>query len=139
MDEGHLGSLGELNALGGIQHALDITVDGELASSDGADEEETGTKTAEAALETELTGNLDETRHSSLTRGTLGLVDLAEHGISGLGDNSSSETSSETRSKVNTSLSTVGESFLVDLVVDGLRDLLENDELGHSVRNPAGR
>lgn len=136
MDKGHLSGLGQLNTTGGIQHPLDVAVDGELTSGDGTDEEETGTETAEAALQAELLGNLDQTSGVALTRSTLGLVDLGKHGVGRLRDNSSSETSNETRRKVDTSLLTVAETR-ADLVVDGLRDLLENDELGHGVGNPA--
>lgn len=99
--------------------------------------EETSTNTGEAALETKLLGDLDQTGGGTLTGETLGLVDLGEHGVGGLGDDGGSETSKETSAKVDTSLTTVGEGVLVDNREDSLGELLESDELGHGVRNPA--
>jgi hypothetical protein len=118
---------------------IELTVDGELTSSDGADQEETGTKTAEAALETEILSDLDETGGSSFAGQTLGLVDLAQHGIGGLRDDGSGKTSDETGSKVDTSLGAITDGVLVDLAVDGFGDLFEHDEFGHGVRDPGFR
>lgn len=124
-----------LDTTGGTEKTLDVTVDGELTGSDGTNHEETSTNTGEAALETKLLGDLDQTAGGALTGETLGLVDLGKHGVGGLGDDGSSETSKETSTKVDTSLTTVGEGVLVDNSEDGLRELLESDELGHGVRN----
>lgn len=92
--------------------------------------------TSIAALQAKLLTDLHETGHGTLTRSTLGLVDLGKHGVGGLGDDGSGETSDQTRSQVNTGLAAVGEAVLVERVVDGLGNLLENDELGHGVGDP---
>lgn len=63
----------------------------------------------------------------------LGLVDLGEHSISWLGDNGSGETSGQTGGQVDTGLGEIGGGGLVNNSVDGLGDLLEDDELGHGV------
>ncbi|KAJ5138687.1 uncharacterized protein N7515_003535 [Penicillium bovifimosum] len=125
-----------LNTASGTENALDVTVDGELTGSDGANHEETGTNTTVRATDTELLGDLDETGDSTLTRGTLGLVDLGEHGVGGLGDDGGGETGDETGAEVDTGLATVGEGLLVDAGEDGLGDLLEDDELDHGVGDP---
>lgn len=98
--------------------------------------EQTSTNTGVRAAEAELLGDLDQTGGGTLTRGALGLVDLGEHGVGGLGDDGGSETSNQTGAKVDGSLSGVGQGALVNALVDGLGDLLVDDELGHGVRNP---
>lgn len=85
---------------------------------------------------TKLLGDLDQTGSGALTRHTLGLVDLGEHGVGGLRDDGGGETGNETRAKVDGGLHTGGGSALVNALVDGLGDLLVNDELGHGVGNP---
>jgi hypothetical protein len=129
------GLLGNLNTASGAESLLQVTVDGELTGSEGTDHEETGTDTAEGSTETELLGDLDETGHGALTGLTLGLVDLGEHGVGRLGDDSGGETGHETGTKVGNGLHAVGEVLLGELTEDSLGDLLEGDELGHGVRN----
>lgn len=86
--------------------------------------------------ETELLGDLDQAGSGALTRQTLGLVDLGEHGVGGLRNEGGSETGDETGTKVDAGLHTGRGSALVNALVDGLGDLLVNDELGHGVGNP---
>ena len=126
----------DLDTSATAEDTLDVTEDSELTSGDGADHEQTGTNTTVGATDTELLGDLDETGDSSLTGSALGLVDLGEHGVGGLGDDGGSETSDETGAEVDTGLGAVGEGALVELSVDGLGDLLEDDELGHGVGDP---
>lgn len=99
--------------------------------------EETSANTSVAATEAKLLGDLHETGEVALTRSTLGLVDLAEHSVGGLGDKGGGETGNETRAKVDASLSTVGNGVLVHGAEDSLGDTLEDDELGHGVGDPA--
>lgn len=113
-----------------------LTVDGELTGGQGTDHEETGTNTAVGTTDTELLGDLDETAGGALTGLTLGLVDLGQHGVSGLGDDGGGETGDETRAEVVDGLHAVGGLALVDDGVDGLVDLLEDDELGAGVGDP---
>lgn len=120
----------------GVTYLLDVTIDGELTGGDTTDHDETGANTGERATETELTSNLHKTGDSALSGETLGLVDLGKHGIGGLGDDGSSESSNETGAKVNGGLHAAGGLALVDGAVDHLGNLLEDDELGHGVRNP---
>lgn len=127
---------GDLNTAGGTEDTLDVTVDGELTSSQGTNHEQTSTDTGVGATEAELLTDLDQTGDGTLTGLTRGLVDLGEHGVGGLGDKGSSETSNETGAKVDSSLGTIAGGVLVDHTVDSLSSLLENDELGHGVGNP---
>lgn len=130
---------GDLNTTSGTEDTLDVTVDGELTGSDTTDHEETGTDTGVRATETELLGDLDEAGDSALTGSALGLVDLGQHGVGGLGDDGGGETGDKTGAQVDGGLATGGEGALVNGLVDGLGDLLENDELGHGVGDPGGR
>lgn len=130
---------GDLNTTSGTEDTLDVTVDGELTGSDTTDHEETGTDTGVRATETELLGDLDEAGDSALAGSALGLVDLGQHGVGGLGDNGGGETGDKTGAQVDGGLATGGEGALVNGLVDGLGDLLENDELGHGVGDPGGR
>jgi hypothetical protein len=88
---------------------------------------------------TKLLGDLDQTGSGALTGCALGLVDLGEHGVGGLRNESGSETGDETGTKVDGGLGTRGGSGFVDALVDGLGDLLVNDELGHGVGDPESR
>lgn len=94
------------------------------------------TNTSVATTETELLTDLGETGDGTLTRSARGLVDLGKHSVGGLRDNGGGETGNQTRAKVDGGLGAVGESVLVEVAVDSLRDLLEDDELGHGVGDP---
>lgn len=107
-----------------------------MACSESTDHEETGADTRVRSTDAELLTDLDETRDSSLTGKTLGLVDLGKHGVGGLRDESSGETGNQTRAKVGNGLHTVGHVLLGERSEDSLGDLLEDDELGHGVRDP---
>lgn len=95
------------------------------------------TNTGVGASEAKLLTDLSQTGDGTLTRSTGGLVDLGQHGVSGLRDDGSSETSNQTGAQVDGGLGAVRERLLVDALVDHLRDLLEDDELGHGVGDPA--
>lgn len=86
---------------------LDVTVDGELTSSQSTNHEETSTNTGVAATETKLFGDLEESAGGAFTRETLGLVDLGKHGISRLRNNGGSETSDQTRAQVDNGLGAI--------------------------------
>jgi hypothetical protein len=98
--------------------------------------DETSTNTSIRATETELAGNLDQTAGGALSWQTLGLVDLAQHGVSRLGDEGGGETGNETRSQIDGGSHAGGDGILVELLVGELGDLLVDDELGHGVWNP---
>ena len=118
-------------------HLLDVTVDGELTGGQSTNHEQTGADTRVGATDTELLGDLDETAGGALTRESLGLVDLGKHGVGGLGDDGGGETGNETGTEVDGGVGAGRGSGLVDVVgVDGLSDLLVDDELGHGVRDP---
>jgi len=115
---------------------LDVTVDGELTGGQSTNHEKTGAETSIAATDTKLLTDLDQSAGGSLTRETLGLVDLGKHGVSGLRDNGGGETSDETRSQVDSGLCSIRGSVLVDNgLVDCFGSLLVDNELGHGVRN----
>lgn len=96
---------------------------------------QTSTKTSVRSPDTQLLRNLDQPGGSTFTRKPLGLVDLRQHGVCRLGNNRRRETSNQTRAKVDTGLRSIAERRLVDPAVDGLRNLLVDDELRHRVRN----
>jgi len=121
---------------GKITNLLNVTVDGELTGSDTTNHDKTRAKTGEAATDTKLLTDLGQTGHGALSGETLGLVDLGEHGVGGLGDNGGGHTGDEARAEVDGGLSTTRGGALVDAAVDLLADLLVDDELGHGVRNP---
>lgn len=127
--------LGDLNTTGGTEGSLDIRVDSELESGEGSDHEETGTDTTVRATETELFSDLDKTAGGGLAGSTGGLVDFGQHGISGLRDDGGGETGDETSAKVGTGLGGAGEGVLGEDGEDRLGRLLEDDELGHGVRD----
>jgi hypothetical protein len=126
---------GDLNATGGTEGLLQVTVDGELTGGQGTDHEETGTDTAEGALEAELLGDLDQAGGGALTGKTLGLVDLGEHGVGRLGDDGGGETGNQTGAQVGNGLLAVGEGLLGELLEDELGNLLKGNELGHGIGN----
>ena len=130
--------LGDLHAGRSSHHPLDVAIDRELSSGKSTNHEETSADTSVAAADTEFLADLGQTGDGSITRSALGLVDLAEHGVGGLRDESGGETSDQTRAEVDTSLGTIGKRILVERAVDHLRDLLEDDELGHGVGDPTG-
>lgn len=115
----------------------ELTVDGELEGGQSTDHEETSTDTSVGATETKLFSDLDQTAGGALTGQTLGLVDPGQHGVGRLGDESGGETGNQTRAKVDGGLHGLGQGRLGLDGEDGLGDLLENDELGASVRNPS--
>ncbi|TKW49736.1 hypothetical protein CTA1_5092 [Colletotrichum tanaceti] len=129
---------GDLDTAGGTEGLLEVAVDGELTGSEGTDHEETGTDTGVGAADAELLGDLDEAGGGAFSGETLGLVDLGEHGVGGLRDDGGGETGNETRAEVDGCLGTVGEGVLGVLAEDGLRDLLEDDELGHGNGSETG-
>jgi len=116
---------------------LDITIDGELSSSQTTNHEQTGRQTSERTAETQFASDLDQARNSALTRKTLGLVDLGEHGVGRLRDNGSSETSKKTRAKVYRGNSAGGQCGLVTHgSKDSFRELFECEEFGDGVGDP---
>jgi hypothetical protein len=128
--------LSDFYSPGRAQGFLDIAIDGELTSSESSDHEETGADTRVGSAETELLGNLDQTGSGSLSGKTLALVNLRQHSVGGLGDNGGGETGDETGGQVVDGLHARRGLGLVDNLVNGLVDLLEDDELGHGVWDP---
>jgi hypothetical protein len=98
--------------------------------------EETSADTSVAALEAQLLGDLDQAGGGAFAGSALCLVDLAEHGVGGLGDEGGGETSDETGTEVDGGLHAARRGALVNGAVGHFRDLLEDDELGHGVWNP---
>jgi len=115
---------------------LDITIDGELTGGKSTDHEKTGTNASIAATEAELLSNLNQTGSGALSGSTLGLVNLGQHGVGGLGHESGGETGNETRAEIDGGQGTAGGIGLVNVAEYEFRDLLEDDELGHGVRDP---
>jgi hypothetical protein len=116
-----------------------LTIDSKLTGGKTTHHEKTSTDTSIAAAETKLTSNLDQAGSGALSRKTLGLVDFGKHGVGGLGNEGSSETSDDTRAQVNGGLLATGSSALIDALVNGLVDLLKDDELGHGVGDPVAK
>ena len=108
-----------------------------MTSSESTDHDETGAHTGEETGGAELTGHLDESGGDTLSRSTLGLVDLGEQGVGGLGDDGGGHTGNQTSRQVKTGGLTRGERVLG--LASGGEDLLDGDlvdgELGHGVRD----
>jgi hypothetical protein len=108
-----------------------------LSGGEGTDHDETSTHTGEETGGAELAGHLDETRGDRLAGSALGLVDLGEEGVGGLGDDGGGHTGDETTTEVEGGGLSAGELAL-GLTPD-LEDLLHSDlvhgELGHGVRD----
>jgi hypothetical protein len=98
--------------------------------------EQSSTDTSEGSTETKLLSDLDQTAGGSLSWKALGLVDLAEHSVGWLRHDSGSHTGNQTGAQVNGGLGWSRRGALVDTLVDGLGDLLVDDELGHGIWNP---
>ena len=113
-----------------------LTVDSELEGGQSTDHEKTGGETGERAAEAELLANLGQTGDGALAGQALGLVDLAKHGVGGLGDDGGGETGDQTAAQVDGRLQAIGHVLLGGLAVDGLGDLLVDDKLGHRVGDP---
>lgn len=108
-----------------------------LTSSQSTNHDQTSTHTSEETLSTQLASHLDQATSDGLAGESLGLVDLAEQGISGLGDDGGGETGDETGAQVQ-----AGESAGTELglgLAGGVDKLFEGDlkhaELGHGVRH----
>ena len=130
---------GDFNTSSGPKNTLNITVDSKLSGSNGTDHEKTGSDTTVRAANAELLSDFDEAADRAFTWCALGLIDFGQHCISRLGDDSGSKTGNQTGAKVDSGLGTIGESLLVDPGEDSLGDLLEDNELGHSVGDPVSR
>jgi len=106
-----------------------------LTSGKGTDHDKTSAHTGEETRNTELTGHLDKSGSSTLSWGTLGLVDLGQEGVGGLRDDGSGHTGDKTGRQVETSLLTTGEGVLglASSGEDLLNGNLEDGELGHGV------
>jgi hypothetical protein len=114
---------------------LDVTVDGELTGGQTTDHEQSGGQTSERAAKTKLASDLDQSAHGALAGRTLGLVDLGEHSVGRLRNDSGTETGKKTRSKVDTGLGAARELRLVGVAEDDLGNLLESGKLGDGVGN----
>ena len=108
-----------------------------MTSGKTTNHEQSGGETRETAAKTKLASDLDQSADSTLTGCTLGLVDLGEHSVGGLGNDGGAETGKETRSKVDTSLGAARELGLVGVAKDDFGDLLEGSELGDGVGDSA--
>jgi len=94
--------LGDFDTPGGVEDALDVTVDGELSSGQCAHHDQTSTETSEETNRSEISSHFDQSRGDGLTRQSTGLVDLRQEGVGRLRDDGGSETSNETSSEVET-------------------------------------
>ena len=94
---------------------LDIAVDGKLARCEATNHEQTGRETRERSTHTKLLADLDQSRDGTLARQALGLVDLRQHGVRGLGHDGSGETAEQTGSQVHGGRGTGGHLGLVEL------------------------
>ena len=97
--------------------------------------EQPGRQARETAAKTQLATDFDQSAQGALTRCTLGLVDLGEHSVRRLGNDSGAETGEKTGSEIDTGLGAVGELGLVGVAEDDFGDLLEGSELRHGVRD----
>ena len=131
-----LSLFGNLHTPGRSQHLLDIAIDSELPSGERAHHEQPCPNARITAPQTQLFRDLDQTAGGPLSRQALGLVDLAEHRVGGLGDDGGGEASHETGAQVDHRLHAVRGLGFVDALVNGLGDLFVDDEFGHGVGDP---
>ena len=106
-----------------------------MTSGQATDHEQSGGQTGEAAAETKLASDLDQSAYGTLAGRTLGLVDLGEHSVGRLGNDGGTETGEKTRSKVDTGLGAARELGLVGVAEDDLGNLLEGGELSDGIGN----
>jgi len=123
---------------------LEGTVDEPLKTGEGTDHDNTRPETSPESLESDSGGlggtRVDDAHLLANSTGGLDLVDLGDHGISGVRDGTAENTGEVTRSEDN--------SEVLDLVhlslglgahaVDNLGDTLESDELDDRVRDLTG-
>lgn len=120
-----------------MDEVVDYTRQLTLAGGKSTNHDQPGTHSGEQAGDAKLTSHLDETASDSLARKSLGLVDLGEEGIGGLGDDGGSETSGQTRGKIEGAELARAEFRFGDASeVDGLLEgNFVDTELGHGVRH----
>ena len=130
--------LRNLHTTRSTKHALDIAINRELAGCQCTHHEQPRRQTRKRAPEAQLARNLDQSAHGALARQTLGLVDFAQHGISGLGDDGGGETCDQAGAEVHGGVGGVGSGGFVDEVLeDGFGGLFVDDEFGHCVGDSA--
>ena len=110
-----------------------------METGQSTDHDNTDGKTVPETTESNLGVDTGDSGTSSLG-GELLSVDLRDHDISGVRDNSAEDTSNVTTEERDTSLGKERVLFLRlrQVVVDGLDSLLERSELNHGVRNLTG-
>lgn len=113
---------------------LDIAVDGELARRQSPYHEQPSANTSVATAQPELTSNLDQSARGSFSWKAFGFVDLTEHGVRRLGDESSGKACHQAGSQVDECLHPAGSLAFIDALVNGFRYLFVNDEFGHGIR-----
>jgi len=120
-------------------HGLEGIVDPPLETSQSTDHDDSGTHTSPETIETDITVDFLDVIHSATT--SLDRVELRDHSISGLGDQSAEDTGNITRSESDGELSGLGVFILgsgEDSSVEHLDSLFEGDELHDSVGDLSG-
>ena len=83
-----------------------------MTSGEGTDHDQSSAHTGKETLDTELTRHLYESGSGRLSGCSLGLVDLGEQSVGGLGNDGGGHTGNQTTGKVDTHLLTRGERVL---------------------------
>ena len=120
------------------QRLLYITINSKLPRGKRTHHKQSRTNTGITTLEAELLRDLDQAGSGALSREALGLVDLREHGVRGLGDDRGGETGDQAGAEVDCCLQTVGGGGLVEVLPGELGDFLVDDEFGHCVGDSGG-
>ena len=96
-----------------------------MTSGQGGNHDQPGAHAGEETPDTELTCHLEESGHDALSRCTLGLVNLGQEGVGGLGDDGGGTTCYDTTGEVESLALTTGEGVFG--LVGGLENLLDGD------------
>jgi hypothetical protein len=128
-----LSLLRDLNTARGTKYLLQVSINRKLSGGQGTDHEQSCSNTRIRTLQSKLLRNFDQSRGRALSGEALGLVDLREHGVSGLRDDGGGETGDQTRAQIDSSLEAVGGGGFVKLLPCKLGDLLVDDEFSHCV------
>ena len=113
---------------------LNIAINRKLPRRQRPHHKQPGRQSPKRPSQPQLFRDLHQPARRALARQALGLVDFAEHGVGGLGDDCGGEAGDEARAEVDGGVHGVGGGGFVDEVgVDALGDFFVDDEFGHGV------
>ena len=115
------------------QSLLDIPINRKLPRRQRSHHEQSCSDPGIAPPQPQILRDLDQPAGGALSWESLGLVDLAEHGVGGLGDDGGGEPGDEAGAEIDKCLHAVGGFGLIDALVDCFGNFFVDDEFGHCV------